>query len=95
MDRRDFAAITGDAELEYDFALDTVDVRFDQFSDARAAVTWTGVPVSLGEFSQGSAYVGTLPFIEGRFYGDEHEGVAGKFHAENRNFRGVFGALRE
>ena len=31
--------------------------------------------------------------LEGAFYGDSHEGVAGTF--ERDNMRGVFGALRE
>ena len=93
VDRGDFEPITGNAEIEYDFTLDWVDVRLDQFSDARLPLTWNNVPVFIGRFSRGSEYVPSVPFVEGSFYGDEHEGVAGKFR--DGNLRGVFGAVRE
>ena len=93
VDREDFAAITGDAEIEYDFSFDRVDVRFDAFSDARLPLTWNSIPVYIGRFSRGVESVPSVPFVEGRFYGDGHEGVAGKFR--DGNFRGVFGAVRE
>ena len=93
VDRADFAAITGNAEIEYDFTLDWVDVRFDRFSDARLPLTWSNIPVFIGRFRRGVESVPSVPFVEGTFYGDEHEGVAGKFR--DGNLRGIFGALRE
>ena len=93
VDRGAFDPVTGDAEIEYDFSFDWVDVRLDAFSDGHRPLSWNAVPVLIGRFSRGVESVPSVPFVEGRFYGTEHEGVAGKFR--DGNLRGVFGAMRE
>ena len=91
--RADFGAITGDAEIEYDFAANQVDVRLDAFSDGHRPLSWNAIPVLVGRFTRGVESVPGVPFVEGRFYGAGHEGVAGKFR--DGNLRGIFGAVRE
>lgn len=91
--RADFGAITGDAEIEYDFRFDWVDVRLDAFSDGHRPLIWDAIPVSAGSFTRGTETAPFVPFVEGRFYGAGHEGVAGKFR--DGNLRGIFGAVRE
>lgn len=51
--------------------------------------SWSGLGLSNGRFA---AWDGD-DAIEGSFYGDRHEGAAGKFTTSDRN--GVFGALRQ
>ena len=82
--------VEGTAELEVDLdsVLDRVDVDFTDFERGHADMSWRNVFVSLGSFR--SFLYGDL---EGRFYGDEHEGVAGTF--ERDDLKGIFGAVRE
>ena len=82
--------IEGDARLEMDLDdfFDTIDVDFTNFDRGHSDMSWNSVFVSLGSFR--AYYPGEL---EGNFYGDEHEGVAGTFHRDG--LKGVFGAVRE
>lgn len=81
------APVEGDARLEMDLDgfLDTIDVDFTNFTRGHADMSWNTVFVTLGSFR---AYQ-----IEGNFYGDDHEGVAGKFNRDG--LKGIFGAMRE
>ena len=82
--------VEGDARLEIDLdgLLDTIDVDFTNFDRGHADMSWNNLFVSLGGFR--AFYPGDL---EGDFYGDGHEGVAGTF--ERDSLKGIFGALRE
>lgn len=82
--------VEGDAELTMDLdgVLDTIDLDFTSFDRGHSDMSWNSVFVSLGGFR--SFLYGDL---EGEFYGDEHEGVAGTF--ERDSLKGVFGALRD
>lgn len=79
---------TARLEMDLDGLLDTIDVDFTSFDRGHRDMSWNSVFVSLGRFR--SFLYGDL---EGEFYGDEHEGVAGKF--ERDSLKGVFGAMRE
>ena len=81
-----YAAVEGDARLEVDFAVITVDVEFTNFDNSQADMSWEGLAVDNGGF--GSETAG----IEGSFYGADHEGAAGTFAQDG--LTGVFGALR-
>ena len=89
------APVEGDAELtmDLDSTLETIDVDFTGFNRGHASMSWNGLFVNLGQFSRGSEYVSSLPFIKGRFYGDGHDGVAGTFDRDG--LKGVFGAVRD
>ena len=82
--------VEGNARLEMDLDsfLDTIDVRFTNFDRGHFNMSWHGVFVSLGGFR--SFLHGDL---EGNFYGDDQEGVAGTF--ERDSLKGIFGAVRE
>ncbi|MDE0388699.1 MAG: hypothetical protein OXI75_08370 [Rhodospirillales bacterium] len=80
------AAVEGDARLEVDFAVITVDVEFTNFDNSQADMSWEGLAVVNGAFGSGTAG------IEGSFYGADHEGAAGTFAQDG--LTGVFGALR-
>lgn len=82
--------VEGDARLEMnlDGLLDDVDVRFTGFDRGHASMSWYSVSVTGGGFR---AY--SPGDLEGDFYGDGHEGVAGTFH--RAGLKGVFGAARE
>ena len=82
--------VEGDARLEMDLdsLLDTINVRFTNFERGHFDMSWYSVFVSGGGFRSFSP--GDL---EGNFYGDNHEGVAGTF--DNDGLKGIFGALRE
>ena len=82
--------VEGDARLQMDLdsILDTIDVDFTNFERGHANMGWNNVSVSLGRFR--SFLYGDL---EGKFYGDEHEGVAGTF--ERDDLKGVFGGVRQ
>ena len=82
--------IEGDARLEMDLdsLLDTINVRFTNFERGHFDMSWYSVFVSGGGFRSFSP--GDL---EGNFYGDDHEGVAGTF--DNDGLKGIFGAVRE
>ena len=82
--------VEGDAKLQMDLdsILDTIDVDFTNFDRGHANMGWNSVFVNFGSFR--SFLHGDL---EGEFYGDKHEGVAGTF--ERDDLKGVFGAVRE
>ena len=83
--------VKGDARLEMDLdddIFDTIEVDFTNFDGGHSDMSWNSVFVSLGGFQD--YYPGEL---EGNFYGDEHEGVAGTFDRDG--LKGVFGAVRE
>ena len=83
----EYRPVEGDSEITFDFATVSVDVHFTGFDDGRADMSWNDVSSSSsGRFSSGSE-------LEGAFFGDDHEGVAGKFDRDG--LRGVFGAIRE
>ena len=79
--------VEGDARLtmDLDSLLDTVDVDFTGFDRGHEDMSWNSVYVSLGGFRRLD--------LEGQFYGDRHEGVAGTF--ERDGLKGVFGAMRD
>ena len=82
--------VGGDARLQMDLdsILETIDVDFTNFDRGHANMGWNSVFVSLGGFR--SFLYGEL---EGKFYGNGHEGAAGTF--ERDGLKGVFGAVRE
>ena len=81
--------VTGDARLEVDLVRSMVDVAFTNFIKGHSDMTWQNLAVRSGSFSYRRGY----NTLEGAFYGDGHEGVAGKFTRDHLD--GVFGALRE
>ena len=67
-----------------------IDVELTEFTRGHADLTWKSITtLANGRFTR-SAPPGK---IEGWFYGDKQEGVAGKF--ETDDLKGVFGAIRE
>ena len=84
--------VEGDAEvtMDLDSYVDRVDVDFTNFTRGHANMSWTDVSVRSGRFSKLGGLDGRL---EGRFYGDAHQGVAGTF--DHRSLKGIFGARRE
>ena len=80
--------VTGDARLQFDFAMETLSADFTGFSDGHADVSWSAIPALGGGFQQTTGF----ERIEGAFYGAGHEGVAGIFMT--RRLDGVFGAAR-
>ena len=77
--------VTGDARLEVDFAAATIDVDFTGFTEGHADMSWDDLALTDGAFQDAT--------INGAFYGDGHEGVAGKFTRDRLD--GVFGAVRD
>ncbi len=82
--------VEGDAHLSIDFDeySPSVGVDFTNFERNHPDMSWDRLTMTRGRFR--SSYPGDL---EGKFYGDRHEGVAGTF--ERDGLKGVFGALRE
>ena len=80
------APVEGDARLEVNFTVATVDVEFTDLDNDQADVSWSALTMDGGAF--GNAAEG----IEGFFYGKDHEGAAGTFKKDG--ITGVFGALR-
>ena len=81
-----FTRVTGDARLEFDLDAATIDVRFTGFNGGHADMSWDGLDVTNGSFQDGNT-------LDGAFYGDNHQGVAGKFTRDRLD--GVFGAVRQ
>ena len=81
--------VTGDARLEVDFGTTTLDVDFTNLRGGHAAMSWEDLSLANGAFQHRSGY----DTINGAFYGDGHEGVAGTFTRDRLD--GVFGAIRE
>ena len=86
-----YLPVSGSARLEVDFTDATVDVDFTDFDTDLDDMSWHGIHVTGGSF-QDKQYSPTYQTIEGAFYGEEHQGAAGKFDRDN--LRGVFGAVR-
>ena len=81
--------VSGNARLEIDFGAATVDVGFTDFEAGHADMSWNSLPLRGGAFSHtqdGAA-------IKGAFYGNAHQGAAGKFRRDHLD--GVFGAVRD
>lgn len=81
-----FVRVIGTSTLEADLSAATIDVLFSAFDDGRADMSWSDLDVVNGAFADGSR-------LNGAFYGENHDGAAGKFDRDN--LRGVFGAIRE
>ena len=77
--------ITGLSRLEADLAEATIDVHLTNMGVYNHS--WRDVQMIGGAFTSST--------INGKFYGDNHEGVAGSFTLFDENVIGVFGALRE
>ncbi len=82
----DFTRVTGVSRLEADLGAATIDVAFTDFDNGQTDMTWSALNLANGAFSDGAR-------LSGAFYGDSHEGVAGRFNRDG--LRGVFGALRQ
>lgn len=78
-------AIYGNARIAANLSAATVDVSFTRFTRGRADMSWSGLRMQNGVFQDST--------ITGTFFGDGHEGVAGRF--ERDRLIGVFGALRQ
>ena len=80
--------VSGTARLEVDFGRATLDVDFTDFDGGQADLSWQALRIAEGAFqgTQGNAY------IDGAFYGTEHQGTAGTFN--NDRLQGIFGAVR-
>ena len=85
--------VTGNARLQMDLSAATIDVSFTDLMGGHANMSWTDLPVVNGAFSDSRGTFLDPEDIEGAFYGDDHQAVAGKF--ERNDLKGVFGALRE
>lgn len=80
-------AISGDARLEVDLSTATIDVDFTNFTQVNEGYTdisWLDLALVNGAFDDDT--------IHGAFYGDRHEGAAGRFSRDRLG--GVFGAIR-
>ena len=82
----DFTRVTGVSRLEAALGAATIDVAFTDFDNGQTDMTWSALNLANGAFGDGAR-------LSGAFYGDGHEGVAGKFNRDG--LRGVFGALRQ
>ena len=76
--------------FDYSIGNGRVDVFMQNFSyiqgQEREDISWEGLLLINGEFESDTTLFGSL-------YGEEHQGVAGRF--ERNGLRGVFGGLRE
>ncbi len=84
---------SGDARLEMNLAAATIDVDFTNFTGGYRDMSWDDLSVVNGVFRESRGTFLDPDTIEGKFYGDQHQGVAGKF--ERDGTEGVFGALRK
>ena len=81
--------VSGDAEIEVDFSAATLDVEFTDFTESHGDMTWQDLSIVNGAFQHRNG----LDTLDGAFYGDDHEGIAGSF--ERNRLRGIFGTLRK
>ena len=87
--------IQGTATVDVDFTNTNVDVSFSNLVDLDnpsrfiSNMDWANIPLSNGDFTQGSAGQNQ---IQGRFYGPNNEDVSGVFDRDN--ILGAFGAIR-
>ena len=93
----DSSPVYGVAQVVYDIADTTVDVRLAPDSpmipDGSDALTWAGLPVSGGQFE----HTADTDRLAGGFYGADTEEVGGVFVRYYREgvVQGAFGAERE
>lgn len=89
--------VEGDARLEVDFPTATIDVEFSNLTHSYDDMVWTGLELDEGLFVHVVNQPGTPErfneSLVGLFYGDEHQGVAGRF--QQGGLAGVFGAIRD
>ena len=89
------APAEGSARVEADFRRATLDVLLSELGGT--SLTWRDLAMVDGRFGrideERDFHWSWGRSIEGEFYGDGHEGVAGTFHWDR--MMGVFGALRE
>ena len=86
--------VIGDAELSFDLATLELDATFSNIvalenSQTFADLEWTGISVNNGAFKQ--VVVESENYIEGAFFGSNHEGAAGVF--EQASIHGSFSAM--
>ena len=77
---------SGKAYLEADLVEATISV---DITGTGISMSLTGLDMQRGTFSGKGKYS-----LQGAFYGNYHEGIAGKFTESGRGLMGVFGALR-
>lgn len=89
-----YTPVSGRARLEVDFTDKTVDVDFTDFEAGHSNISWRALQLRDGAFRDGQFgdFTRDGDAIEGAFYGNEHQGVAGTF--ERNRLKGVFGAVR-
>lgn len=83
----------GQARLEMDLDTATVDIALTRFTGYVRDMSWEDLDVTNGAFRYTGGTFLDPDTIEGKFYGDQHQGVAGIF--ERDGTKGVFGALRQ
>ncbi|MCY4642530.1 MAG: hypothetical protein OXC41_07545, partial [Gammaproteobacteria bacterium] len=81
--------VSGEVRLEVDFSSSTLDIDFTNLTEDHNDMAWRELDIINGTFRHDSG----AEFIDGAFYGDDHEGAGGKF--EQGRLRGVFGTIRE
>lgn len=92
--------VMGDATLSFNLSRSDIDVAFTNIRDIDAGhrydnITWQNVPVAAGHFAIFAERLRpeiARDFINGRFYGPNHEEVGGIF--ESNKIVGAFGAKR-
>ena len=92
--------VRGDATLSFNLSRSDIDVAFTNIHDIDAEhrydnITWQNVPVAAGHFAIFAERLRpeiARDFIDGRFYGPNHEEAGGIF--ESNNIVGAFGAKR-
>ena len=93
--------VMGDATLSFNLSRSDVDVAFTNIRDIDAGhrydnITWQNVPVASGSFAMFAERISLEiyppDFIDGRFYGPNHEEAGGIF--ESNRIVGAFGAKR-
>lgn len=90
------ALVTGASRLTFDFATNELDVALTEIQaddgTAYADLTWENISTENGRFVSRSGFIAD-GFVEGNFYGPNHEEVGGVFGRENLS--GAFGATRQ
>ena len=92
------ALVTGASRLTFDFATNELNVALTEIQaddgTAYADLTWENISTENGRFVSRSGFIAD-GFVEGNFYGPNHEEVGGVFGHEERNLSGAFGAKRQ
>ena len=82
-------AYEGHSRLEADLLYATVDV---DITGVGRDLSWRGLEMRMGRF----AALSHAKYLSGRFFGQNHEGAAGRFWVGDDSYLvGVFGALRQ